>query len=194
MDLFLCERYQCRLTPQACVERRAARTLHASSGRKIPTYPGCQDCAQGETMAAGISTRHVVPTYPGQKYQPKQEGTNMGHQKIDDEKLQRLLAEGKYVNEIAEEFGVHHTAVRRHIKIHGLTPNSSRKHRGVAAKPAPAPAREAAVDATYKRFSPPAPSKDIAMADSVTPVQIIPVTLRLTVEVNVRVNTGGADV
>lgn len=119
----------------------------------------------------------------------------MAYQKIDDEKLQRLLAEGKYVNEIAEEFGVHHTAVRRHIKIHGLTPNSSRKHHGVAAKPAPAPSpapvRESAVDPTYKRFAPPVPSKEGAMAEGVTPVQIIPVVLRLTVEVNVRVSAQG---
>ena len=117
----------------------------------------------------------------------------MGHQKIDNEKLERLLAEGKYVNEIAEELGVHHTAVRRHIKIHGLKTNSRRKRHGVAAKPATAPLREAAVDATYKRFAPPAPSKDVAMAAGVTPVQIIPVTLRLTVEVNVRVSAQGCN-
>lgn len=196
MELFLCERYQCRLTRQGCAARRAARKAHASSGRKLPTYPGCQDCVQGETMAEGISTSHIVPTYPGQKHKPKQEETNMAYpSKINHEKLKTMIADGKSTVEIAKEFGVVASSIRMAAKRFGLKTNSQRKHRGVSAKPvqapSPAPVREAAVDATYKRFAPPAPSKDDAMADSVTPVQIIPVTLRLTVEVNVRVSTGG---
>ena len=188
MELFTCERYNCRLTRQGCAARRAARTAHASSGRKLPTYPGCQDCAQGETMAAGISTK------------PKQEETNMAYPRlIDHEKLKTMIADGKSTVEIAKEFGVMASSIRMAAKRFGLKTNSSRKHRGVAAKPspasapAPAPVREAAVDATYKRFSPPLPSKDNAMAEDITPVRIIPVTLRLTVEVNVRVSAQGCN-
>ncbi|MFA5262132.1 MAG: hypothetical protein WC450_12985 [Candidatus Omnitrophota bacterium] len=199
-EFFICEKYHCRLTRQGCAARRAARTAHASSGRKYPTYPGCQDCAQGETMAAGISTSHIVATYPGQKYKPKQEGTNMAYpNKIDHEKLKTMIADGKSTVEIAKEFGVMASSIRMAAKRFGLKTNSSRKHRGVAAKPspasapAPAPVREAAVDATYKRFSPPLPSKDNAMAEDITPVRIIPVTLRLTVEVNVRVSAQGCN-
>ena len=116
---------------------------------------------------------------------------------IDHEKLKTMIAEGKSTSAIAKEFGVMASSIRMAAKRFGLKTNSQRKHHGVAAKPAqapsPAPVREAAVDATYKRFAPPAPSKDNAMAEGITPVQIIPVTLRLTVEVNVRVSAQGCN-
>lgn len=182
VELFLCEKYNCKLTCQACAERRASRRLHASSRSNIPTYPGCQDCAQGEKMAAGIRTDHIVPTYPGQKHKPKQEEIKMAYpRKVNDEKLKKMIADGKYTDDIAKEFGVVATSIRVAAKRLGLTPNYRRKHNGVAAKPATAPVRESAVDLTYKRFSPP----------SSTPVQVIPVTLRLTVEVNVRMSMEG---
>lgn len=194
MELFLCEKYNCKLTRQACAERRAARTAHASSGRKIPTYPGCQDCAQGDKMAAGIRTDHIIPTYPGQKYKPKQEGITMAYpRKVNDEKLKKMIADGKYTDDIAKEFGVVGASIRVAAKRLRLTLNRRRKHDGVAAKPATAPVRGSAVDLTYKRFAPPSPSRGEGMGAGSTPVQVIPVTLRLTVEVNVRVSAQGCN-
>ena len=115
--------------------------------------------------------------------------------KIDHEKLKTMIADGKSTVEIAKEFGVMASSIRMAAKRFGLKTNSSRKRHGVSAKPSPAPApapvRESAVDPTYKRFAPPAPSKEDIMAEGITPVQIIPVILRLTVEVNVRVSAQG---
>jgi len=115
--------------------------------------------------------------------------------KIDHEKLKTMIADGKSTVEIAKEVGVMASSIRMAAKRFGLTLNPRGKHRGVAAKPSPAtaPVRESAVDATYKRFAPPLPSKDDAMAEDITPVRIIPVTLRLTVEVNVRVSAQGCN-
>jgi len=105
--------------------------------------------------------------------------------KINDEKLKRLIAAGKFVDEIAKECGVAETSVRVRAKKLGLTLNHRRKHAGVAAQLS-APASPMNVDMTYKRFSPPA---TLAERED----RIIPVTLRLTVEVNVRVSTEGVN-
>ena len=116
--------------------------------------------------------------------------------KIDNEKLQRLIAAGKFVDEIAKECGVVETSIRVRAKKLGLTLNDRRKHVGVSAKPSapvPAPIRGSSVDATYKRFSPPSPSMGEGSGGGDMPVQIIPVTLRLTVEVNVRVSAQGGN-
>lgn len=192
VELFLCEKYQCKLTCQACAERRAARKVHASSRSKTPTYPGCQDCAQGDKMAAGIRTDHIVPTYPGQKHKPKQEEAKMAYpRKVNDEKLKKMIAEGKFIDEIAKEIGVVATSIRFAAKRLGLTLNYRRKLATRPAAPVPAPVSGSSVDVTYKRFAPPSPSRGEGMGAGSTPVQVIPVTLRLTVEVNVRMSMEG---
>ena len=200
VELFLCEKYNCKLTCQACAERRAARRLHASSRSNIPTYPGCQECVKGEKMAAGIRTDHIVPTYPGQKHKPKQEEVKMAYpRKVNDEKLKKMIAEGKFIDEIAKEIGVVAISIRFAAKRLGLTLNYRRKlaTRPVPANPvdqsrwkASAPVPASAVDLTYKRFAPPSPSRGDGSGGGNIPAQIIPVTLRLTVEVNVRVHAG----
>lgn len=105
--------------------------------------------------------------------------------KIDNEKLKRMIVDGKFTDEIAKELGVVETSIRVAAKRLGLKLNCRRKHAGVAA---PAPVRESAVDLTYKRFSPPLRG---GVGEGEREGQVIPVTLRLTVEVNVRVSTAG---
>lgn len=101
--------------------------------------------------------------------------------KIDDYKLKTMLAEGKTTDEIAKEFDCVESAVNVRIKKLGLTPNYRRKLKGSAGTPAaPAPVRHSGRDLTYMK----------APAAGPVEAQIIPVTLRLTVEVNVRVNAG----
>lgn len=100
--------------------------------------------------------------------------------KIDNEKLKRMLADGKFTNEIAAEFGAHPGAVRAKIKRLGLTPNHSRRHKTAA--PETAPVRQPR--------SLPSPALGEGLDGGFMPVQVIPVTLRLTVEVNVRVSAG----
>ena len=96
--------------------------------------------------------------------------------KIEDEKLKRMLADGKFTDESAREFGVVKGAVCTRIKRLGLTQNYRRALKGAVAP------------AGFKNVL-----KQILEKPSTAPAQIIPVTLRLTVEVNVRVNTQGCN-
>lgn len=89
--------------------------------------------------------------------------------RIDDERLKKLIGEGKFVDEIAKEFGSTITPIRIRIKKLGLTPNYRRNPKGSSSDRV----RQTEIGLTY------------------TPGQVIPVTLRLTVEVNVRVSTEG---
>lgn len=105
--------------------------------------------------------------------------------KIDNDQLKKLIAEGKFVTEIAEKFGCAVSAVRTRIKRLGLTPNYRRP---------PAPVRETR---PLSQPSPLVPSS-VSVGEGfggrdTTPGQVIPVTLRLTVEVNVRVSTEGVN-
>lgn len=189
-DTFACEKYNCKLTRQACAERRAARLIVGGFLKK-PTYPGCQECVQGEKMAAGIRTDHIVPTYPGQKYKPKQEEIKMAYpRKVNDEKLKKMIAEGKFIDEIAKEIGVVATSIRFAAKRLGLTLNYRRKLATRPAAPVPAPVRGSSVDATYRRFAPPA-GDTFPSAMPGAPGQVIPVTLQLTVDIRLRVSTEG---
>lgn len=97
--------------------------------------------------------------------------------KIDDEKLKIMIAAGKFIDEIAAEFGVVKGSVGVRIKRLGLTANYRRQKKG-----AHKPVRQSTDVITYKK-----PASVSAAAEG----QIIPVTLRLTVEVNVRVSTEG---
>ncbi|MDD4355815.1 MAG: hypothetical protein PHN98_01085 [Smithellaceae bacterium] len=166
METFTCEKYRCMITRQACADRQAARTLIAS--RKHPTYPGCQDCTQGAKETTGIVSA-VKPRAWGRTLHNQNTGGNkMARKKrIDDGILKKLIEEGKFADEIAKEFGCAPGAIRTRIKILGLAPNYRRspKHNN------PDRERQPGMDLTY------------------VPGQIIPVTLRLTVEVNVRVST-----
>jgi hypothetical protein len=185
-ETFTCAKYHCTLTRQACADRQAARTLHAY-GQK-PTYPGCQDCDQGMRSAKGILSA-VKPRVWGRTFNNQniaQEGKSMGYpNKIDNDQLQKLIAEGKFVTEIAEAFGCDVSAVRTRIKRLGLTPNYRRPPKGAA----PAPVRET------RPLSQPFPTRGEGFGGrDTTPGQVIPVTLRLTVEVNVRVSTEGVHV
>jgi len=104
----------------------------------------------------------------------------MGHpNKIDNEKLKAMLAEGKFTNDIAATFGCVESAVNTRIQRLGLKPNYRRKRNdGAENKDAPAPGsvRQPGTDLNYN------PSSGACG-------QVIPLTLRLNVEVNVRVST-----
>ena len=113
--------------------------------------------------------------------------------KVNDEKLKKMIAEGKFIDEIAKEIGVVATSVRFAAKRLGLTPNYRRKLATRPAAPVPAPVRGSSVDLTYKRFAPPSPLMGEGSGGGDIPAQIIPVTLRLTVEVNVRVSAQGCN-
>lgn len=181
LETFTCERHHCTLTRRACAERRAARLVIGRNKR--PTYPGCQECDQGTDKATGISTDHVVPRLYGRNNKSQTTGGDiMGYpNKIDNDKLKAMLAAGKFTDEIAETFDCVESAVNRRIKRLGLKPNYRRKHKdGNAAPPAPGSVRHSGRDLTYTK----------APAAGPVEAQIIPVTLRLTVEVNVRVNAG----
>lgn len=91
--------------------------------------------------------------------------------KIDDEKLKSMISDGKFMDEIAKEFDVVKGAVATRIKKLNLTPNYRRQSKGTA-------------------VSGPWP---VAPAFGETPAQIIPVTLRLMIEVNVRINAQGCN-
>lgn len=96
--------------------------------------------------------------------------------KIDNGILKKRIEEGKFTDEIAKEFGVVPGAVNTRIKRLGLAPNYRRKRPGA---PTPsAPVRQMQSDLTYKGLVP-------------ASGQIIPVTLRLNVEVTIRVNSAG---
>lgn len=97
--------------------------------------------------------------------------------KIDNDKLRQFIAEGKFSDEIAKEFGVVVGAVNTRIKRLGLTPNYRRQPH----------VRQNIPDFTYSR------QMDASLPDEL-PVnklvegQIIPVTLRLVVDVHVRIS------
>lgn len=175
VETFTCEKYHCTLTRQACADRTAARVVLVANRPQV-AYPGCQNCEQGRTETKGL-TSNVQPHCPIYRNKTKtQEDLQMTYpRKIDHEKLKRLAAAGKFVDEIAKECGVAETSIRVRAKKLGLTLNLRRKPAGVAAQPS-APASP-----TYN-FPPPA-----LLAERED--RIIPVTLRLTVEVNVRVST-----
>lgn len=99
--------------------------------------------------------------------------------KIDNEKLKIMIAGGKFIDEIAAEFGVVKSSVGVRIKRLGLKANYRRQKKG-APSDNRNPVRQSTDVLTYKKPVPAA-----APAEG----QIIPVTLRLTVEVNVRVST-----
>lgn len=220
--LFTCVKYSCTLTRRACAERRAARMICAS--RKHPTYPGCADCEQGERMSAGIDASHVKPTFPGQQRRKaipppspvaaadrqnhqtqkiKEETTMAYPNKIDNEQLKKMLAEGKYIDEISKEIGVTDNAVRTRIKHLGMAVNYRRQPRQAdrplpdASCPLPGKAESSKPEAEnsnhealpdYRRFAPsrPIPVTLESHTSMTEPARVIPVTLQLTVEISVR--------
>lgn len=100
--------------------------------------------------------------------------------KIDQEKFRELVREGKKGREIAEAFGVSEAAVWQMNKKLGLKLNSKRRGAS-AAYPLPTPSRVPAPA--------PAPAIPVKMPTVNPEGKIIPVTLSLTLEVNVRVFT-----
>jgi hypothetical protein len=185
-DVFLCNKYACTLTRQSCADRQAARIAKPGSRLLYNTYPGCQECSQGKIETQGIMTKDSAPRQYGRNnktgHKTKKQstgGANMSYpNKIDDEKLKIMIAGGKFIDEIAAEFGVVKSSVAIRIKRLGLTANYRRQKKG-APSDNRKPVRQSADVLTYKKPVPAA-----------APVegQIIPVTLRLTVEVNVRVS------
>ncbi len=159
-DYFDCKKHNCRLTVEACMARRTAFKEHRN--RLIPEYPECQECSQYYTVQKNKTQRGEKIMYP---------------KKIDDDRLRTMVAEGKYTKDIASAFGVGKGAVAARMKTLGLTPNYERQR-----KSAPAPRQK------RDTVQPIAPVNAAHPVDKVTPGQIIPVTLRLTVEVNVRVS------
>lgn len=188
LAIFTCEKYSCTLTRQACADRQAAKMI-GSGGHKYPTYSGCQECEQGLRETRGISSTEQVRhwNYKAIHHKTTQEEKSMGYpNKIDNDKLRRMIAEGKFNDEIAQVFDVHATAVGTRIKRLGLKPNYRRQRVGSAAKSAaPVPVRQP------RPLSQPSPSRGEGMGGGEMPGQVIPVTLRLNVEVNVRVSTEG---
>lgn len=104
---------------------------------------------------------------------------------IDVVKLKQLLEEGLYTDQIADRMGCAAISIGQRIRKLGLTPN----YRRLPKSAAPAPVRET------RPLSQPFPTRGEGFGGrDTTPGQVIPVTLRLTVEVNVRVSTEGVHV
>ncbi|MFA5754260.1 MAG: hypothetical protein WC905_02835 [Patescibacteria group bacterium] len=159
-DYFDCKKHNCRLTVEACMARRTAFKEHRN--RLIPEYPECQECSQYYTVQKNKTQR----------------GENiMSRSKIDQEKLKAMVQEGKRGKEIAKHFGVSEAAVWQNLKKHGLKLNSKRggEERSLVHRSSPK-------DTTEQRAIP------VMMPGTNPEGQIIPVTLRLNVEVNVRVS------
>lgn len=196
-DTFTCTKYHCTLTRQACADRQAA-VIERAGYQRLPTYPGCQECDQGKAEAQGMTAVKSAPRPWGKNNKfnnhTLQEGKMGQPSKIDNEKLKTMIAEGMFNDQIAERFGCVVTAVRRRIEMLGLTPNYRRNPKRNAAKPvvpaaAPAPVRQ------QRPLSLPSPTRGegVGEGEDDVPAQIIPVTLRLTVEVNVRVSAQGCN-
>jgi hypothetical protein len=137
--------------------------------RLLPEYPDCQDCSQYYTV---------------QKKQ-KGGGYKMYPKKIDDEKLKEMVADGKFTRDIAAAFGVGKGAVGARMKVLKLPPNYERQRKG-----APAPKKQKPPFSWPTRPTVTSLPTAIPVEEPVVnpQEQIIPVTLRLNVEVNVRVS------
>jgi hypothetical protein len=178
-EMFECKKFNCRLTVQACADRRKA--FKEFRGRFVPVYPGCQDCSQFDK----IKNRKRAPVDPEDEITggvaPDNEITGgddiMFKKKVDDDELKTQLKEGKTDKQLAEHFGVLPNTIWAARKKLGLKGNSARAAKK-AKQHVPAPA---AIPA--KRIEP------VVVPPHNQPGQIIPVTLSLTLEVNVKVNT-----
>lgn len=182
LDTFTCNKYHCTLTRKACADRQAA-LIERAGYRRVPMYPGCQECSQGAAETDGI-TSDRKPHLWGRFMNTKiQEGKGMAFtSKINDDILRKRTAEGKNPNEIAKEFGCTPGAVLLKTKALGLTPNYLRRRKSKDAGTA-ASVRQ------LEKFNVQKPKLSSEPAEA----QIIPVTLRLNVEVHVRVSTEGVN-
>ena len=97
----------------------------------------------------------------------------MRHRKINDDTLKKMVAEGLYAPEIAQRFDCSPSLVIQRIKTIGLTPNYCRRG-PKGGKQASAP-RQA----------------DVPVRGDGAP-QVVPITLKFTIDVYVRVHTEAA--
>jgi hypothetical protein len=198
LTTFLCEKFHCALTRRACAERQAA-VIEKTRFRKIPAYPGCQDCAQGRSETTGITaqgrSRRLFSTGP--KPQKPQEGS-MFHKRIDDDQLKKLIADGMFVADIAQRFDCSPSAVTKKIKKLGLTPNYRRQPKGT--KPAFVPdaataiprARCLDIPKSAKQAPASAPRQVEVPARPDAAPQVFPIKLTVTIDVHIRVHTEAA--
>ncbi|MCE5212973.1 MAG: hypothetical protein LLG40_15635 [Deltaproteobacteria bacterium] len=159
-DVFECQKFNCRLTVRACAERRTA--FKESRGRFIPIYPGCQECSQYYS----ITNQNTG-------------GRNIMGGRIDKEKMKEMFAAGDSDKKMAEHFGVGDGgiwAMRRRLGLKRDKKSMGNKRKQIGSAPEKNIPLKKADDGPIKPF----------LESS---GQVIPVTLRLNVEVNVRVNT-----
>ena len=129
-EYFDCKKHSCILTIDACKTRR---TAFSERGRRlIPTYPECQECDQ---------------YYVVQKHQT---GGEKIMAKIDQDKLKKLVSEGKTDKECAAIFGVSEGGIWAMRKKLGLKANYQRQQKGASAS-RPRPQSPAAVPAQIGR-------------------------------------------
>lgn len=197
-ETFVCNKYHCLLTRQACADRQAARTL-TSYGKK-PTYPGCQDCVQGATETKGIIS-DVKPTLWGRNY---------NHQNTQEDSMQSKRKRDTCSNCKRPNMacmGAVPLCGSCQLAITGVSDPEERKRLlAIAAERLSGKGKlrlcRKTVDNPEDTKAPVRQPRPSQLAPSRGPVgdglgggmpaQIIPVTLRLTVEVNVRVSAAGA--
>lgn len=187
-EIFHCEKLHCDLSEQACIERRKA--FKESRGRYIPTHPECQECMKvfrhkKEKIYTGENRDNSLSALSNAQLAQSAStigGKKMFHKKIDDGKLREMISAGKFIDEMAKTFQVGKTAIGARCKKLGLVPNLRRKKHGTVAKSD-------------------RPASPLLSIESSRPIpfftelkessgQVIPVTLRIMVEIDVMVNRG----
>lgn len=122
----------------------------------------------------------------------------MFHKRIDVDQLKKLIADGMFVADIAQRFDCSPSAVMQKMKKLGLTPNYRRQPKGT--KPtfvpdaAPAIPRARCLDTprSAKQALASAPRQVEVPARQDAAPQVVPITLKFTIDVYVRVHTEAA--
>lgn len=185
--VFECEKHHCRLTAKACAERRVSVREHR--GRYLPVYPECQDCSQYYNVQKNRVLKKTPRSFTKEcnrearsLNKTAQEDFKMGHGKINKKKLEEMFKSGKTDKEMADFFGVGEGGVWAMRKKLGL----KREKRQSATK-----SSEKKTVVLYDEIPAQAAQPIPVFAElKESPGQVIPVTLRIMVEIDVMVNRG----